>query len=191
MGKFNINGSVHRNNILLYKSQQDAHVTEFILSDNCSTCFGRYYHPSSGAQTSVTTASGNRYTVLLSAAIVEELQLIWVCCGWPYEGLRHWHLPIQSRIRTESHTHTHTHTHIQVHSVRKWEWKNVNTHMAVYVFESSFQFVRFSTDNSVLHTGNFSDTDAIHTVYTYNHVSMLHCWSVGTSCQGSPKAERA
>ena len=36
--------------ILLYKSQQDARVTEFILSDNCSTCFGCYYHPSSGAQ---------------------------------------------------------------------------------------------------------------------------------------------
>jgi len=28
---------VHRNNILLYKFQQDAHVTEFILSDSCST----------------------------------------------------------------------------------------------------------------------------------------------------------
>jgi len=27
-------------------------------------CFGRYYHPSSGAQTTVTTASGNRYTVI-------------------------------------------------------------------------------------------------------------------------------
>jgi hypothetical protein len=50
--------------ILLYKSQQDTHVTEFILSDNCSACFGRYYHPSSGAQTTVTTASGNRYTVI-------------------------------------------------------------------------------------------------------------------------------
>jgi len=49
--------------ILLYKSQPDAHVTEFILSDKCSTCFGCYYHPSSGAQTTVTTASGNRYTV--------------------------------------------------------------------------------------------------------------------------------
>jgi hypothetical protein len=66
---------VHRNNILLYKSQQDAHVSEFILSDNCSTCFGRQYHPSSGAQITVTTASGNRYTVLLSAAIGEELEL--------------------------------------------------------------------------------------------------------------------
>ena len=41
--------------------------------------FGLYYYPSSGAQTTVTTASGNRYTVLLSAAIVEELELIWAC----------------------------------------------------------------------------------------------------------------
>ena len=40
------------NSILVYKSQQDAHVTEFILSDNCSTCFGRHYHPSSGEQNS-------------------------------------------------------------------------------------------------------------------------------------------
>jgi hypothetical protein len=46
------------------------------LYDDCSTCFGYHYHPSSGAQTTVTTASGNRYTVLLSAAIVEELELI-------------------------------------------------------------------------------------------------------------------
>ena len=61
---------------LLYKSQQDAHVAEFILSDNFSTRFGRYYHPSSGAQTTVTTASVNRYTVLLSAAIMRELKLI-------------------------------------------------------------------------------------------------------------------
>ena len=67
---------MHRNNILLYKSQQDAHVTEYILSDKCSTCFGRYYHPSSGAQTTLTTAPGNRNTVLLSAAIVKELELI-------------------------------------------------------------------------------------------------------------------
>ena len=73
---YNIHGSAHRNNILLYKSQQDAHVTEFILSDNCSTCFGRYLHPSSGALTTVTTASGNRYTLLLSAANMEELELI-------------------------------------------------------------------------------------------------------------------
>jgi hypothetical protein len=37
---------------LIYNSQQDAHVTEFILSDDCSTCFGYHYHPSSGTQNS-------------------------------------------------------------------------------------------------------------------------------------------
>ena len=33
-------------------------------------------------KTTVTTAPGNRYTVLLSVVIVEELELILVCCGW-------------------------------------------------------------------------------------------------------------
>jgi len=61
--KFNVRGSVHRNNILVYKFQQDAQVKEFILSDNCSTCFGRHYHPSSGAQKTLNTASGKGYTV--------------------------------------------------------------------------------------------------------------------------------
>jgi len=28
---FNVHGAVHRNSILVYKSQQDAHVTEFIF----------------------------------------------------------------------------------------------------------------------------------------------------------------
>ena len=38
-------------------------VTQFVLSGNCSTCFGWYHHPSSGAQTTVSTASGICYTV--------------------------------------------------------------------------------------------------------------------------------
>ena len=38
-------------------------VTQFILSGNCSTCFGLYHHPSSGAQTTVSTASGICHTV--------------------------------------------------------------------------------------------------------------------------------
>jgi hypothetical protein len=33
-------------------------------------------------KTTVTTASDNRYTVLLSTAIVEELELICLCCEW-------------------------------------------------------------------------------------------------------------
>jgi len=38
-------------------------VTQFILSGNCSTCFGWYLHPSSGAQTPVSTAPGICHTV--------------------------------------------------------------------------------------------------------------------------------
>jgi hypothetical protein len=64
-------------NFLVYKSQQDAHVTEFIF------CLRNALHVSGFIithlqehKTTVTTASGNRYTVLLSAAIVKELELI-------------------------------------------------------------------------------------------------------------------
>jgi hypothetical protein len=67
---FNVHGSVHRNNILVYKSQQDAQDTELILSDNCPTITHLQEH-----KTTATTASGKRYTVLLSAAIVKELEL--------------------------------------------------------------------------------------------------------------------
>jgi len=34
-----------------------------INGGNCSTCFGWYHHPSSGAQTTVSTASGICHTV--------------------------------------------------------------------------------------------------------------------------------
>jgi 4-diphosphocytidyl-2C-methyl-D-erythritol kinase len=38
--------------------------TPFILSGNCSTCFGWYHHPSSEAQTTVSTASDICHTVI-------------------------------------------------------------------------------------------------------------------------------
>jgi hypothetical protein len=63
---------------LIYESQQDAQVTEFILSDNCSTCLGVTITHLQEHKKTVTTASGNRYTVLFSAAIVEELEPVTV-----------------------------------------------------------------------------------------------------------------
>ena len=57
---FNVHRSVHRKNILIY-IQQDA--TLHNLSENCSICFGWYHHPSSGAQTTVSTASDICQTV--------------------------------------------------------------------------------------------------------------------------------
>ena len=43
--------------------------TQFILSVNCSTCFGWSLHPSSGAQITVSTASGTCQPLLLPVVI--------------------------------------------------------------------------------------------------------------------------
>jgi hypothetical protein len=43
--------------------QQDATLHSLFISGNSSTCFGSYLHPSSGAHTTVSTASGICHTV--------------------------------------------------------------------------------------------------------------------------------
>jgi hypothetical protein len=43
--------------------QQDATLHSLFISGNCSACFGWYFHPSSGAHTTVPTASGICHTV--------------------------------------------------------------------------------------------------------------------------------
>jgi hypothetical protein len=53
--RFNVYGPVHRKYIPIY-IQQDATLHSLFISGNCSTCFGRYFHPSSGAHTTVSTA---------------------------------------------------------------------------------------------------------------------------------------
>ena len=65
------------------------------LSDDCSTCFGYHYHPSSGAQTTVTITSGNHYTVLLSVTIVEELEIL-------YKNIITKHGPMNVKINLHS-----------------------------------------------------------------------------------------
>jgi hypothetical protein len=57
VSEFNVYGSVHRRYIPIY-IQQDATLHILFISGNCSTCFGWYHHPSSWAQTIVSTASG-------------------------------------------------------------------------------------------------------------------------------------
>ena len=60
--KFNVYGSVHREYILIY-IQKYATLHSLFISENCSTCFGWYHHPSSGTHTTVSTASGICHTV--------------------------------------------------------------------------------------------------------------------------------
>jgi hypothetical protein len=60
---------VHRNNILIY-IQQDATLHSLFYLETAVHVLVWYHHPSSGAQTTVRTASGIGHT-----AIVEELEL--------------------------------------------------------------------------------------------------------------------
>jgi hypothetical protein len=59
---FNVHGSV-RHKYMPIHIQQDATLHSLFISVNCSTCFGWYFHPSSGAQATVSTASGICHTV--------------------------------------------------------------------------------------------------------------------------------
>jgi len=53
---FNVHGSVPPKCIPIY-IQEDATLHSLFISGNCSTCFGWYVHPSSGAYTTVSTAA--------------------------------------------------------------------------------------------------------------------------------------
>ena len=67
---------MHRNNILLYNSNK-MHKSQSLF--NLTTAvhvLGVTITHLQEHKTTVTTASGNRHTVLLSAAIVEELELV-------------------------------------------------------------------------------------------------------------------
>jgi hypothetical protein len=72
---------VRRNNIPIY-IQQDATLHSLFISGNCSTCFGWYHHPSSGAQKSVYAASGIYHTVTaifrFCGRVGTGLSVLWV-----------------------------------------------------------------------------------------------------------------
>ena len=69
---FYIHGSVDRESNLI-TVQQDATYSVYCISVGSSTCFG-YWHPSSGARTTVITASGTGRPGLLPSALVVEFQ---------------------------------------------------------------------------------------------------------------------
>jgi hypothetical protein len=49
--------------VIIILISNEMQLSQFILSGNCSTCFGWYLHPSSGAQTTVSTISGISHAV--------------------------------------------------------------------------------------------------------------------------------
>jgi hypothetical protein len=62
--------------------QQDATLHNLFISGNCFTCFGSYFHPSSGAHTIVSTASGICHTVTAicryRGSVGTGLSVLWV-----------------------------------------------------------------------------------------------------------------
>jgi hypothetical protein len=73
--------TVHRKYIPIY-IQKDAMSHNLFTSGNCSTCFGWYHHPSSGAQTTVSTASGICHTFTANCRyrgrVGTGLSVLWV-----------------------------------------------------------------------------------------------------------------
>jgi hypothetical protein len=69
------------NSILIYM-QQDTTLHSLFISGNCCTCFGWYFHPSSGAHTTVSTASGICHTVTATCRyrvrVGTGLSVLWV-----------------------------------------------------------------------------------------------------------------
>ena len=64
---FSVHGSVHSIYIYIYiYIQQDANLHGLFISGNCSKCFAWYLNPSSGAHTTVSTASVFFTPLLLS-----------------------------------------------------------------------------------------------------------------------------
>jgi len=80
--KFNVIGKskVFRLYSNIYPTR--CNIPQFILSGNCSTCFRWYHHPSSGAQTTVSTASGICHTVIVicryRGRVGTGLSVLWV-----------------------------------------------------------------------------------------------------------------
>jgi len=64
--------------------QQDATLHSLFISGNCFTCFGWYFHPSSGAHTSVSTAFGICHTLTAicryRGRVGTGLSVLWVVC---------------------------------------------------------------------------------------------------------------
>ena len=70
----NVYGSVHRNNILVYNSNYLHKSQSLFYMTTALHVLGVTITHLQEHKTTVTTASGNRYTALLSAAIVEKLE---------------------------------------------------------------------------------------------------------------------
>jgi len=61
--------TLNRETYIPIQIQQDATLHNLFISGNCSTCFGCYFHPSSGGYTPVFTASSICHTVTVGMVV--------------------------------------------------------------------------------------------------------------------------
>ena len=80
--KFKVQGSVHHKYIPI-NIQQNTTLLSLFISGNCSTCFGWYLHPSSGAHSTVSTVFGTCQTVTATGRYSGSLRSTKRC---RYEG---------------------------------------------------------------------------------------------------------
>jgi hypothetical protein len=83
------------NSIPIYSYiQQDATLHSLFISGNCSTCFGWFFHPSSEAHTTVSTASGICHTVTAICRLIWYMGSLLINymfrpLYWPSSGLHY------------------------------------------------------------------------------------------------------
>jgi hypothetical protein len=93
--------------------QQDATLHSSFISGNCCTCFGWYFHPSSGAHTTLSTASGICHTVTAIRPIEQLSANLYdiplLCVQWktPDDGQRNCpkHVDFHSKNKFEKLVH--------------------------------------------------------------------------------------
>jgi hypothetical protein len=82
------------NSIPIYMyMQQNATLHSLFISENWSICFGWYFHPSLGAHTTVSTASGICHTVTAicryRGRVGNGLSVLWVALEYTYDARTH------------------------------------------------------------------------------------------------------
>jgi hypothetical protein len=85
---FDVHGSVHCNNILIYIRQDAALHSLFYLETALYVSGGTITHNQERKQLYLQHLVFVT-PLLLSATIVEELKLVWVCCGWCMPPITH------------------------------------------------------------------------------------------------------
>jgi len=83
---------LHRLRIPIY-IQQDATLHSLFISGNCSTCFGWYLHPSSGAHTTVSTASGISHAIATTCRYRGKVGRVPTLARWRQVAATVWLIP--------------------------------------------------------------------------------------------------